>query len=75
MMINSLKLRKNWFNAVSRHSGESRNPVWLGVTDTLDPGFHRGDKYRVIFSHLPSHQGREGFGVYVFRCLVLGLLK
>ena len=22
------------------------------VTKTLDPGFHRGDEYKVIFSHL-----------------------
>jgi hypothetical protein len=66
MMINSLKLRKNWFNAVSRHSGESRNPVWLGVTDTLDPGFHRGDKYRVIFSHLPPTRRGKVFGFMFF---------
>jgi hypothetical protein len=50
---------KNLFHAVSRHSGESRNPVLLWITNTLDPGFHRGDEYSVIFSHLLFR--KEGF--------------
>jgi len=27
------------------------------VTNTLDPGFHRGDEYSAIFSHLPFRKG------------------
>ena len=27
------------------------------VTNTLDPGFHRGDEYSAIFSHLPFDKG------------------
>jgi len=27
------------------------------VTNTLDPGFHRGDEYSAIFSHLPFNKG------------------
>jgi hypothetical protein len=27
------------------------------VTNTLDPGFHRGDEYSAIFLHLPFRKG------------------
>ncbi len=33
-----------------------------GATNTLDPGFHRGDQYSVIFS---QPQGIEGRGIKV----------
>jgi hypothetical protein len=33
-----------------------------GVRNTLDPGFHRGDQYSVIFS---QPQGIEGRGIKV----------
>ena len=33
------------------------------VTNSLDPGFHRGDEYSTIFSQPPSHhgKGKRGF--------------
>jgi len=41
-----------------------------GAANTLDPGFHRGDKYSVISSQL---QGKKGEGMYRgnFKCLWL----
>ncbi len=36
---------------------QPESSVFHGVANTLDPGFHRGDEYSAIFSHL---QGDEG---------------
>ncbi len=32
------------------------------LKDFLDPGFHRGDDKKAIFSHLSPRRGREGWG-------------
>jgi len=41
---------------------ERAHPVFSRVKSTLDPGFHRGDEYSVIFSQLPFNKGGlEGF--------------
>jgi len=38
----------------------------LEITNTLDPGFHRGDEYSVIFSQLPFAKGGLG-GIKLYR--------
>ncbi len=35
------------------------------ITNTLDPGFHRGDDQNIIFSHFPLNEeaNRGGYGL------------
>jgi hypothetical protein len=45
------------FRVIPAKAGVRR---FRGVTNTLDPGFHRGDEYWGIFSQLQGNKGRGG---------------
>ena len=67
------KISLGLFNVIPAKAGIQR---FNEITNILDPGFHRGDEYSVIFSHLRRNttisllfRGRVGVGVGLISCL------